>query len=62
VIEKNLWYGYVHVDGTQHTKRYFDSRDISEAQESDFVDIVLGPFPAIDKEQAEDLFDRMVGK
>lgn len=48
----NLWWGYRHVNGTLQAKRYFDSRDISEAMESDFVDVVVRPFPAKDRECA----------
>lgn len=28
---KNLWWGYKHISGTYQAKRYFDKRDIDEA-------------------------------
>jgi hypothetical protein len=43
------WYGYVHVEGSIHCKRYFSelsNGDIDEAIESDFVWAVHGPFKA----------------
>ncbi len=51
-MTENLWWGYVHVDGSIHVKRYFDRRDIAEAQESDFVAGIYTPFPAADRESA----------
>lgn len=49
---KNLWWGYRHTSGTLQAKRYFDKRDIEEALESDFVDQVVHPFQAKDREEA----------
>lgn len=49
---ENLWYGYKHISGTFQVKRYFDCLDIQEAQESPFCDIVVGPFPAKDRDEA----------
>jgi hypothetical protein len=49
------WYGYVHVDGGIHCKRYFSEMsegDINEAIESDFVSVVHGPFEAESREAA----------
>jgi hypothetical protein len=46
------WYGYVHVDGSIHCKRYFSELsqgDIDEAVESDFVSRVHGPFQALNR-------------
>ncbi len=37
------WWGYLHIDGTVHVKRYFDDKDIEDARESDFVRVVAGP-------------------
>jgi len=50
--EKNLWWGYKHTSGTLQAKRYFDKLDIIEAQESPFVDQVVYPFPANDRDEA----------
>jgi hypothetical protein len=51
---KNLWWGYKHVSGTVQAKRYFDKKDVDEAHESDFVDQVVMPFYAKDREEALD--------
>ncbi len=49
---KNQWWGYKHVNGTYQAKRYFDKRDTDEAHESPFCDIVVGPFEAINRDDA----------
>lgn len=49
---KLLWYGYQHVSGTIHPKRYFSKQDIEEAHESPFCKIVISEFEAIDREDA----------
>ena len=51
-MTENLWWGYKHVSGTYQAKRYFDKRDIQEARESDFCDIVVGPFMVKDRDEA----------
>lgn len=49
----NLWWGYVHQSGTIHVKRYFDERDIEEANESPFCALVTqAPYQAIDRDDA----------
>lgn len=37
------WYGYQHKNGTFHAKRYFDKKDIEEAEESSFVKRIFQP-------------------
>jgi len=51
-MEKFKWWGYRHVDGSIHAKRYFDALDIEEARESPFVDTCYGPFLCDNREQA----------
>ena len=46
------WYGYRHIDGTLCAKRFFDHRDLLEAEESSFVDRVVPPFRAKDRMDA----------
>ena len=46
------WWGYRHINGSIQVKRYFDKRDLEEARESDFVDTVVSPFLAKDREDA----------
>jgi hypothetical protein len=50
--EKNLWWGYKHTSGTLQAKRYWDERDIEEALESPFVEQVVRPFGANDRDEA----------
>lgn len=50
--QQDLWWGYKHQSGTYQAKRYFDRRDIQEANESDFAEIVVGPFKASGRDQA----------
>lgn len=38
------FWGYKHMNGSIHVKCYFDIKDIIEAQESSFVDIIVYPF------------------
>jgi hypothetical protein len=52
---KVKWWGYLHVNGTIHTKHYFDRLDIVEAKASDFVKEVYGPFECDGKEQASEI-------
>lgn len=49
---KQQWWGYLHISGTYQAKRYFDHKDISEANESPFCRKVVGPFMAEDREDA----------
>lgn len=48
----NEWWGYKHTSGTYHIKRYFDYKDIQEARESPFCEIIKGPFYAENREYA----------
>jgi hypothetical protein len=50
--ERNLWWGYKHISGTYQVKRYFDRRDIDDANESSFCEIVFPPFYAENREEA----------
>lgn len=49
---QNLWWGYLHTSGTLQAKRYFEPRDIQEANESPFCAEVVGPFSAANREDA----------
>lgn len=51
-LTKNLWWGYKHVYGTLQVKRYFDQRDLTEAMESDFVQQLVPPFEAANRDEA----------
>jgi hypothetical protein len=46
------WWGYGHINGNVQVKRFFDQRDLDEARESFFVDRVVEPFLATDREDA----------
>jgi len=57
------WYGYLHVMGSVHLKRYFGDRgDIDEAIESDFVVFVKGPFEAESRQEALKILKGEIGK
>jgi hypothetical protein len=47
-----MWWGYLHVDGSLHVKRFFDIKDIEEAVESSFVKSVHGPWEVSSREEA----------
>lgn len=49
---KQTYWGYKHVSGTYQAKRYFDKRDIQEANDSDFCEKVVGPFESKNREEA----------
>jgi len=42
----NKWWGYKHVNGGYHAKRFFGQQDIDDALESEFVLSVTGVFMA----------------
>jgi hypothetical protein len=51
--EQNLWWGYKHVSGTYQAKRFFnDMRDVEDAIDSSFVERVVYPFPAENRDEA----------
>ena len=53
------WWGYVHVNGTLHVKRYFDMGDLREAAESDFVAFVYGTWDIDNREDAMKKLERL---
>ena len=57
---KNLWWGYIHINGSVQVKRYFNPDDLKEARESDFTEIVQGPFAAATREDALKKLDSLV--
>jgi hypothetical protein len=57
------WYGYQHVNGTLHVKRYvghFGSGDMIECKASPFVRDVWGPFEAQNQHRAKLQFEKLV--
>ena len=56
---KILWWGYQHTESNEILiKRYINSRDLDEAEESDFVGIMYGPYEANNREEALDIFKK----
>jgi hypothetical protein len=51
-VSNLLWWGYRHVNGAYHVKRFFDDKDINEAITSDFCYAVAGPFEAQNRNEA----------
>jgi hypothetical protein len=50
--EKFLWWCYLHTNGYIQAKRYFDDRDLEDADESPFVQERSQPFEAEDRDDA----------
>ena len=50
--EALMWWGYLHTNNTVQVKRFFDYRDIREAQQSDFVVKTTLPFSAANRQDA----------
>jgi len=49
----NLWWGYIHTNDSKQVKRFFDWRDISEAECSPFVSkVVKKPYYAENRADA----------
>ena len=46
------WWGYRHINGTLHLKRYLERRDIDDAKDSPFVAMTCAPFLAWTREEA----------
>lgn len=59
-VPKNLWWGYLHINGTLQVKRYFGREDLFEAQESPFVDRIAGPWPAKDRDDALEILKEVL--
>lgn len=60
--DKLLWWGYLHTSGTHQVKRYFEPLDIQEAKESPFCELVFGPFPASDRDDALITLNELIGE
>ena len=54
----NKWYGYEHINGTLHVKRFFDFKDLIEVKESDFVLMSAGPWECQDREHALEMLKK----
>jgi hypothetical protein len=61
-MDKNQWWGYQHLNGSLQVKRYFGPLDIQEARESPFCELVYGPFPASDRDDALATIVELVGE
>ena len=48
------WWGYEHVNGSLHVKRYFGPQDLREARQSPMVARVRGPWDVNGREEALD--------
>lgn len=55
------WWGYKHQNGTIQVKRFFDGRDIQEAEESPFCQRAVGPFNCEGREQALEIAGKLLG-
>lgn len=50
--KRNLWWGYLHVNGSYHAQRALDKSDIEEAVDSPFCEEIVMPFEAAYLEDA----------
>jgi len=57
-MTKLLWWGYRHINGSLHLKRYFDNGDISEAINSPFVQEISGAFSAKNSDEANQILKK----
>jgi len=48
----NLWWGYIHTNGSIQVKRYFEPLDLQEARESPFVQSAYGPWECEGRDDA----------
>jgi len=51
-MEKQKWWGYLHVNGHIQVKRYFSEQDLDEANESPFCRKVTESFDALGRDEA----------
>lgn len=60
IMEKLMWWGYRHIDGGIHVKRWFgDPADYTEDCEgNDFVQRVVPPFAADTRERALEIISQ----
>lgn len=58
-----MWWGYLHVDGSIHAKRWFgDVKDYTEDCEgNEFVECVVRPFPCLSREDATAMIRQRLG-
>jgi len=56
---KFQWWGYRHTNGNLQAKRYFDKRDLDDADESPFVAKRTQVFMASSREEALQIIDEL---
>ena len=61
MTSKLKWWGYRHTNGSLHTKRYFDHRDLEEPRQSPFVAEIHGPFEAENANAAREVVRQKLG-
>lgn len=54
------WWGYRHINGSLHLKRFFDGGDLEEAFASPFVHSVYGPWKVPSREHALELLKKEI--
>ena len=63
-LDRNMWWGYLHQNGTVQVKRWYgDVADYTtDCEGNDFVQQVVRPFAADDRETAAAYIAKQVGK
>jgi hypothetical protein len=56
--DKQLWWGYVNINGSIYVKRFYDLRDLQEARQSQFVKRVYGPFEVVNADEALEIIKK----
>ncbi len=61
---KNMWWGYLHKNGTIQIKRWFgDHKDYTDdCKDNEFVQQVVPPFPAATRDEAIEILIRSLMK
>lgn len=57
-MSKNMWWGYIHANGSVQLKRWFGAHEdyTGDCENNPFVTRVVAPFEADTREQALEIF------
>ncbi len=61
-IQDQQWFGYEHINGTLHVKRYLSTEQVDEVYESDFVKNVYGPWKCQGRHAAVKKMNQVLGR
>lgn len=58
---RDLWWGYIHIDGTLHLTKSFCHEEIESAKKSKYIKQLFGPWECNSKEDAEKKIREEIG-